>query len=298
MSARKPARLRSGQIVTRTGNRLYVARRGTGPPLLMLNGIGGHTAMWEPLAAELGRTRELILLDAPGCGLSPALPVPRRMSGLARLVVEVLDALELPALDVLGYSWGGALAQQVARDWPDRVGRLVLASTTPGLGGQPPGPRVMYMMLTPARYRSTEEARARAGRIYGGDHRRGTLSSTALEHWDDFPPSLVSYLHQLFAISGWTSLPWLHRVTPPTLVLSGDDDPLVPILNARLLACLIARSELRIVAGGGHLWLLDHPVESSKLVEGFLAGAPPSARRLPALLPIRRPAIRRHAATD
>ena len=56
----------------------------------------------------------------------------------------------------------------------------------------------------------------------------------------------------------------------PTLVISGHDDPLVPVFNARLLAGLIRRSRLHLVPGGGHLWLLDHPAESAQVIEEFL----------------------------
>ena len=107
-----------------------------------------------------------------------------------------------------------------------------------------------------------------------------------------FSASLVSYLHQLFAITGSTSLPWSHRATPPTLVLSGDDDPAALILNARPPARPDRLIRPRIVAGGPHRRLLHDPVHSSsKLVEGASSPAlllPPA--RLPAFPPIRLPA--------
>lgn len=263
---------------------VFVERQGAGPPLVMLNGIGGHTAMWGPVAIELGRTRELILLDAPGCGRSPALPSPMRMRGLAGLVTETLDSLNLEVVDLLGYSWGGALAQQVAHDMPARVRRLILASTIPGLGGQPPGPLVTIRMLTPSRYRSRDAAYAHAARIYGGAHRPDDGRTTpVLEHWSTYPPSFRGYAQQLFAIAGWTSLPWLHQLPHPTLIVSGDDDPLVPTLNAKLLAWLVPRSSLHLIEDGGHLWLLDNPVEGAALIESFLSGPCPPAR--PSILP-------------
>jgi poly(3-hydroxyoctanoate) depolymerase len=100
-------RLRVGSATHR------VATWGQGPPLLLLNGIGGNIEMWEPLALRLPG-RQLIMIDMPGTGGSPALRLPLRMSGYAMLVVAVLDQLGIERTDVLGYSWGGALAQQLA----------------------------------------------------------------------------------------------------------------------------------------------------------------------------------------
>ena len=251
---------------------LRVHQRGSGPPLVLLNGIGGHVGMWEPLARELAGTRRLVMFDAPGAGDSAHIRRPSRMPGLATMVVGVLDGLGLNRVDLLGYSWGGALAQQVAKDAHRRVRRLVLVATVPGVGGMPPPLRVATTMLSPRRYSTPERSWEAAGRIYGGDYRPDSpVRGTALRLWNRQPPSAVGYGQQLFAIAGWTSLPWLRLLRPPTLVISGDDDPLVPAFNARLLAGLIRQSRLHLVPGGGHVWLLDHPAESAKVIEEFLA---------------------------
>jgi pimeloyl-ACP methyl ester carboxylesterase len=250
---------------------LKVHRRGAGPPLVMLNGIGGHVGMWEPLARELAGTRTLVMFDAPGSGSSALIRRPSRMSGLAELVVGVLDGLGLDRVDLLGYSWGGALAQQVARDAHRRIRRLVLVATVPGVGGMPPSLRVAATILSPRRFTTPARSRAAAGLLYGGDYRPDSpVRGTALRVWNEQPPSALGYGQQLLAIAGWTSLPWLHLLRPRTLVISGDDDPLVPVLNARLLAGLIRRSRLPLVPGGGHLWLLDHAPESARVIEEFL----------------------------
>ena len=83
-------------------------------------------------------------------------------------------------------------------------------------------------------------------------------------------PSLRGYLGQLYAISFWTALPWLRRLRHPTLVLAGDDDPIVPALNGRILAHRIPDSRLHIVAGGGHLFLLERPADMARQVADFL----------------------------
>jgi poly(3-hydroxyoctanoate) depolymerase len=246
---------------------LRVATWGQGPPLLLLNGIGGNIEMWEA-AATLLPGRSLIMIDMPGTGGSPALRRPLRMSGYAGLVVGALDQLGLGRVDVLGYSWGGALAQQVAHDAPARVRSLVLAATTPGLGGKPPAPWVVALMATPVRYYSRTYLRVVAPVVFGSD-RTAAADGTSGQARRRRPPSLIGYTQQLYAISGWSSRRWLRRLTVPVLVLSASRDPLVPQRNGRILAGSIPGAQLRTVAGG-HLFLLEHPEEGCRAIEAFL----------------------------
>jgi poly(3-hydroxyoctanoate) depolymerase len=228
--------------------------------------------MWAPFEDALdGRVVQTIAVDAPGTGGSTGYRFPQRMSGLARTMEHLLDALGHDRVDLLGVSFGGALAQQLAHQAPDRVRRLVLAATGPGLGGVPGSPAVLLRMATPRRYRQPDYFRRIAGDIYGGQARRdpdatlhGSLARFA------HAPSLGGYLAQLYAIAGWTSVPWLRRLPQPTLVVSGDDDPIVPLLNGRILHRLIPGSRLHVVEGGGHLFLLERPAELAALVTDFL----------------------------
>jgi pimeloyl-ACP methyl ester carboxylesterase len=87
------------------------------------------------------------------------------------------------------------------------------------------------------------------------------------------------YLGQLYAISGWSSLPWLHTLRQPTLVLAGDDDPIVPLINGRILAWRIPNATLHVVEGGGHLFILERPADIAELVTQFLDQATRSAPR-------------------
>jgi pimeloyl-ACP methyl ester carboxylesterase len=87
------------------------------------------------------------------------------------------------------------------------------------------------------------------------------------------PPSLAGYHLQMLAISGWTSVPWLHTIRAPTLVLAGDDDPLIPVFNSRLLCWLIPDCRVHIVRGGGHLFMIDQTVDAIGPLQEFLATA-------------------------
>lgn len=248
----------------------YAERKGAGTPLLLATGIGAHLGMWEPFTSRLDRP--FISFDAPGTGRSSTPWRPQRMPGLAKLVVKLLDALGHDRVDVLGYSFGGGLAQQFAHGHPDRIDRLVLCATAPGLGGAPPKPVAGLLLLTPARYYHPALFRLTAPHLAGGRTRRepATLKDQAqarLAH----APNPLGYAYQLYATAGWSSLPWLHGIKAPTLVVSGDDDPVIRLSNARLLARCIPGARLHVVKGGGHLFLLDDPDSATPAIQDFLS---------------------------
>jgi poly(3-hydroxyalkanoate) depolymerase len=248
-----------------------VARAGEGRPLLLINGLGAGLEMWTPFASRLAAEREVIAFDLPGSGHSPPGRWPARMKGLAGLVEGLLDQLELPTVDLLGYSLGGVLAQEVAHRSPQRVSRLILAATTPGVPSVPPNPLAAALMLTPARYWSRGIAERIIPIIAGGRtaRDRGVLGRGIDWRLAD-PPSTRGYLQQMYALTLWSSHPWLHRLRQPTLVVHGDHDPLVPLFNARYLARAIPDARLHVIAGGGHLFLLDQPDDAIAAISPFL----------------------------
>lgn len=262
------------QVIHADGLDIAVSVRGEGRPLLLIMGLGGNRRMWEPLERELvPRGFQTITFDAPGVGDSTGWRFPHRMPAIARVVEKVLTALGHPQVDVLGVSLGGAIAQQLAHQAPHRVRKLILAATMPGVGGVPAAPDVLLKMSTPRRYRDPEYFRKVAGSLYGGRSRTAAGSPV---HADAkrfaAPPSYSGYFNQLFAINGWSSLPWVHRLRNRTLVMNGDDDPIVPLANGRLLAWRIPRAHLHIVHGGGHLFLLEEPESSAVVIAQFLDG--------------------------
>jgi poly(3-hydroxyalkanoate) depolymerase len=250
--------------------RLRTSIRGHGRPLLLITGLGASLDLASVFEQELAaRDTQVISFDAPGVGGSTSYRRLRRLPGLARTVVGMLDELGLDQVDVLGVSLGGAVAQQLAHQAPDRVRRLVLTATLPGLGGLPGSPSALLPLVSPRRYRDLGHYREVAGRIYGGLAR--TEPATLLRSMGPLrPPSLSGYAGQLWAISGWSSMPWLRTLPHPTLVLAGDDDPLVPLVNGRILAWRIPDATLHVVKGGGHLFILERPAEIARLVTDFL----------------------------
>ena len=244
------------------------------PPLLILNGLGANIELAQPFIDALpGPT--VTIFDVPGVGGSPMPRSPYRPAGIARLAAGLLDHLGYAEADVLGVSWGGAIAQQFAFQHPSRCRRLVLAATVPGAVMVPGHPSVIVKMATPRRYIDSRHAHRIAGDVYGGAFRRDpALVSRTLRHIR-FSGKGGYYL-QLAAAFGWTSLPWLFTLRQPTLVMAGADDPLIPTINARILKWLIPDSRLEIL-DCGHLFLITLPVESARIVEAFLTE--PDGRR-------------------
>ena len=259
------------QFVVVDGLRLRVSIRGSGRPLLLFNGIGASFEIFDPLRRELRQT-ETIAVDMPGTGGSETPLLPRPLYGLAGLAARVLDVLGYPqAIDVLGISWGGALAQEFVLRFPRRVRRLVLAATSTGWLSVPGDPRALWVLATPRRYYSPSYFEKVAPTLYGGAVREdpGLLRKQGHLRFIH-PPSVRGYLWQLAAGFGWTSLHRLHRVRSPTLVLAADDDPIAPLAGLRLIAKLLPRSRLHVVPKGGHLFLVTHAPEVAPVIESFL----------------------------
>jgi poly(3-hydroxyoctanoate) depolymerase len=265
-----PVQEQRGLKVHVDGVDICVDIRGAGLPLLLISGIGGHIRMWDPLLEELSGVQS-ITFDLLGSGGSSTPRRPRTMAGLARMVVGMLESLGYERVDVLGVSLGGGLAQQLARQAPDRVRRLVLAATCWGLGMVPGRPWALSLMATPLRYYSRTFFELTAPVYLGGEKWKDR--NFVREHGRTRiarPPSLAGYYLQAFAAMTWTSLPWLHTLKQPTLVISGDDDPIVPPINGRLLANRIPGARHHLVRGGGHLFMLDSPEEVAPLISDFL----------------------------
>jgi poly(3-hydroxyalkanoate) depolymerase len=261
------------QQLTLPGRVLRVAVRDGDPqrvPLLLCNGIGARLETLQPFVDALDPRQPVIRFDMPGIGGSPQPIVPYHLWTLAPMLSELLDKLDYQQADVLGISWGGGLAQQFALRYPARVRRLVLVATGTGALMVPGHPRVLRHMLSPRRHQNPDHAARIAGEIYGGSMRDDSSPTSALLRATAGPGPGRGYYYQLLAAVGWTSLPLLPLLRQPTLILAGDDDPLTPLANARIMNRLIPRSELKVYHGG-HLNLVTEPKPMAALVAAFLA---------------------------
>jgi poly(3-hydroxyoctanoate) depolymerase len=248
-------------------------RAGNGPPLLLCNGLGANLEMFEPLMSALDGI-ETVAFDVPGTGGSPPSPEPMRLRGLAEVVAMLAARLGYRQIDVLGVSWGGLLAQQLAGQYPQQVRRLVLVSTGPGASARPGNLNTLLQLANPRRWHDMAYLEQIAPDIYGGVF-RSQPERVQQTFREARQPSFLGYYGQIAAAIGWSSLPWLHRLPQPTLVLAGTDDPLVPVANARLLAERIPNARLHLF-DDGHLVLMTRLNETAPLIRKFLTEPVPS----------------------
>lgn len=260
-----------GELVAFPQATVYLRVVGEGQPLLLINGLGAHTGMWRPLERHLDGFR-IVEFDLPGAGRSP---VPRQAVGvaqLAELALAVMDHAGLETPDVLGYSMGGMVAQHLAARHPARVRRLILAATTPGVGAMQGDPRALVNIVTPARYLSKALYARSIGSMVGGRarHDREFVAQQArvrLEH----RPTFRGYAMQLRSLARWSSLPHLAKITSPTLVIAGGDDPLTPAANAKMIAHAVPDARAVIVRDQGHLLMVDERSTALPAVRDFFA---------------------------
>lgn len=253
-----------GQITQVGGTLLRVAIRpgtGTGPPLLLCNGIGMRLEALQPFVDALDPAIEVIRFDAPGVGGSQLPNLPYRFTTLALLLREMLDNLGYRQADVLGISWGGGLAQQFALLNPRRCRRLILVATCSGPQTMvPPNPLPLAKNLILRRY----------GDLWGGSAKTSPDALASALRTAQISQLSIGFLYQHTAALGFTTLPLLPLIRQRTLVLTGDQDPIIPVANGRILAAGIPHAKLHVYPGG-HVELVTRPSLLTPLITGFLA---------------------------
>ena len=239
-------------------------------PLLLLNGVGASLETAESLLVALAaQGLSTLSLDLPGIGGSSFKRLHGRMSGYADLVRQAMDALDIPEAHVMGYSWGGALAQHFAHRHDAYVRCLILACTSQGFLMVPGWPGAYLAFFNPQLYRPGGLAkmagrkRKARGAVQAKETGRLYLKGMAL---------------QVAAGMGWTSAHWLRRLSVPTLVIGGERDRLVPPVNARWLARAIPDADLLLVPGGSHLCVFTHAETVAGAVARHVATHPRQAR--------------------
>ncbi len=219
------------------GLAVHVRIEGEGEPVLLLSGLLQPLECWDPFVASLGE-RRIVRFDAPGVGRSATPIFPPSMVSLATIAAAVLDAADIDEADVVGFSLGGALAQQFAHMSPTRVRRLVLIATSCGLGST-------------------------AGRWDSRDAWTAPATVATSGRWSSLG------WHSLAFVT-WSSIPFLGSLTQPTLVICGRDDVVAPPANGRVLASRIPHARLVTLAGDHDILRSERAAELAHIVEEFL----------------------------
>lgn len=238
------------------------------PPILFFNGIGANLEAIAPMAEAMSE-RAFIMFDMPGIGESPDPVVPYNPFTMCWTASRLLDQLGVDEVDVMGISWGGGMAQQFAMQHPGRTRRAILIATSAGMLMVPGNTKALSKMADPRRYIDPDFMQRNFETLYGQG--LGKMSGKGGHMSRLKPPSTRGYMYQLLSMIGWSSapaLPFLMRT--PTLIMMGDDDAIVPLANGKFLEWLIPDSELIVMKGGGHLFLLSHKDESVEAIRDFL----------------------------
>ena len=231
---------------------------GSGPPLLLLNGIGLDLPAWSPLVHELCGERRLVLLETRGSGLSGAPPEPCSTARLAADALALLDHLSLGPVDVLGFSLGGLVAQELALLAPDRIRSLVLAATAARLPGRTRRVLDAWRRLLLAGVDADIFRREQFAWVFGPETlENDTLIEGALETLAGAPaPSARGFAAQADACLAHDTRERASRIGAPALVLAGEDDVLLPAAAAETLAGLLPRGRFERHPGG-HAFLSE-----------------------------------------
>jgi len=237
------------------------------PPILFFNGIGANIEAVAPLAEAL-TDRGFIMFDMPGTGESPDPTLPYNPFTMSWTAAQLLKRYGISECDVMGVSWGGAMAQHFALQHSGVVRRLVLVATTAGMLMVPGNPAAFTKMANPRRYVDADYMNEHFAALYGGALKDPDSKSDHIGRLK--PPSPRGYVYQLFAMLGWTSVPALPFLNKETLIMMGEDDQIVPLVNGKILNTMIPNSRLEVFEGGGHLFLLTHADESIAMLHDFL----------------------------
>ena len=237
-------------------------------PVLFFNGIGANIEAVAPLA-EASSERPFIMFDMPGVGESPDPVVPYNPFTMSWTASKLLEKLGVDQVDVMGISWGGGMAQHFAMQHPGLTRRVVLIATSAGMLMVPGDAKALTKMANPRRYIDPAFMLKNFETLYGKGLGKTKGKSGHMSRLK--PPSPRGYMYQLLAMLGWTSAPALpFLLKQDTLIMMGDDDAIVPLANGKFLNMLIPNSELVVMEGGGHLFLLSHKEESVDAIQHFL----------------------------
>ena len=259
-------------LVSIPGLEVYVEEAGSGPPLLLIMGLGASVETWVAQRDVFARHYRVITFDNRGAGRSGSPPPPWTVPAMAEDARAVLDALDIARADVLGVSMGGMIAQELVLAHPERVGRLILA-----LSFSRPEPlrRIFLLHRRWARLQGAEPTNESIAHLpwllspmtMNDVARLATILD--LVGTMPFMPA-DAYAHQVDAILEHSTLDRLGGVRAPTLVVAAPEDVLTPVALSEEIAAAIPGARLAILPRGGHGVLIEYPDDFNRVVLQWL----------------------------
>ncbi|MCW3063522.1 MAG: alpha/beta hydrolase fold protein [Solirubrobacterales bacterium] len=264
--------------VTIGGRPMNVIELGSGPPLLLIHGLGGSWQNWLETIPHFARAHRVIAPDLPGFGESPLPADSISIPGYGRAMRSLMDALEIPSAAVVGNSMGGFIGMELAVQFPERVERLVLVSAA--------GIAIEYQRREPIRTiaRALEFAAgwvgAQADIVARRPRLRQLFLRTAAAHPERLPVPIAAEQLRASGKPGWLGAfdallsyrirPRLGEIRCPTLIVWGDRDRMVPVRDADEFERAIPGARKVIFRDTGHMAMIERPAGFNRVVEEFL----------------------------
>jgi 3-oxoadipate enol-lactonase len=242
------------------------------PPLLLIQGLTRTVGHWSELAQELAQHFRLIMFDNRGVGKSGTPRPPYTTGQMAEDTRCVLDAARVDRAHVFGISLGGMVAQELALRYPERVDRLILGCTrAKHNAGASMTLRAMATLVLAGRFAPDRAQAYTAPYLLSDSFLKSrpdvlaTWQSRALAE----PPRRVGVFGQMLAALAHDTARTVTKIQKPTLLLTGEDDRLMPPECSRFLAKTIPGAQLEILPGAGHEFYIEAPSRTADAVRRF-----------------------------
>lgn len=252
----------------------YYEEAGSGDPLILIMGFSGDLQGWAFQVPALSKQARVITFDNRGAGRTSAPDRPYTIAGMAEDVAALMDRLGIAKANVLGFSMGGYIAQSLALVHPEKVDKLILLSTAPGVDGYGRAVVKSFMDVRRSNLSREQFVRFMAPWLYSPDLLDDTerLDRSVLNSVNNpYAQQDHAFLRQAEAILGWDIEGRHGEIKQQTLVLCGNDDILVPPRNSERLAKLLPNATLKVL-DGGHVGMIEYPNEYNTAFTEFLTG--------------------------
>jgi pimeloyl-ACP methyl ester carboxylesterase len=266
-----------------SGGPVNVIDIGSGPPVLFIHGLGGSWPNWLEQLPVLAGHRRAIALDLPGFGASPMPSGPISIESYARTVLELMDTLGVYSAPIVGNSMGGQITAEMALSAPERVERIVLVSpagiSTAAVASRLAAIRLVHPLANLITGRISAHAdhvvrrrvlRERAMSIVATQPQRIAPEFAAEQLRGMGKPGFLPALEALIEHSQ-TLGDRLSAISCPTLVLWGQDDPVVPSRDADAYAQRIPNARKVVWEDTGHVAMFERAADFNALLEDFLS---------------------------
>lgn len=247
--------------------------RGSGKPLLLITGIPSVGDDWAPLAEPLSKSRRVITFDNRGCGSTTVPTGPYSMGQMAADAAGLLDHLGVERADVFGISMGGMIAQELALGRPELVGRLALGCTHAGIRHSERAPKETMEAFQMQTDDWSERVRA-LSKVSFSRNIDPRAHDLFVEKKKGDVQNLEGYGAQFAAVLDHDTYDRLPDLQMPVLVLTGDDDRIIPAGSSRPLLDRIPNARLHVIENAGHLFFIEQLAETQRILEAFFDEKP------------------------